>query len=101
MIAIDLSALKPAEERRENESPYVYGETFKEWAERVPDAVQAYILPASAVPAGLLPSDVGIDYKTALRCASSYEGKTPNAIIHNGEALANAGDWLLVYGSPY
>lgn len=79
---------------------FVYRPDFAVWIDRIDTPVYAMIIPSERVPLGNLPSMLGMDYREALGCLSRYEGRISEPITHNGETLGNAGDWILLYGSP-
>lgn len=75
-----------------------YAGAFEAWADRMDAPKFAAIVPASRVPEDRIPSEVGIDGRELLGCLSRYEGRIPEAIEFNGLRIAEAGDWLLIYG---
>lgn len=107
----DLTALKPVATAPSDKttvetvavspviSPYLYEDVFRSWLDSVPGAVEIVIVPAARVPKGQQPFDIGMDFSANFKCNSKHEGRLTAAIVQDGKTLANAGDWILVFGS--
>lgn len=75
-----------------------YAPAFAAWSDRMNEQKFAAIVPASRVPFDRIPSDLGIDGRELLGCMNRYEGRITEAIEFNGARIAEAGDWILIYG---